>query len=87
MRITNRRFEEQREKIDGNDYVDCHFDNTWLAYAGGDLPNFERREFTRIRIVFEGAAERTLILLQEMAKPESGFTPVFDQMFPRRPHV
>ena len=82
MRIENQRLKDDRVTIDGNEYVGCHFDNVWLIYTGGDLPEFERCEFSRIRVVLEGATERTLVLLQEMAKPESGFRPVFDLMFP-----
>jgi hypothetical protein len=84
VRIENQRFADRREPIDGNEYVDCRFDNVSLVYAGGPLPAFERCEFTRYRLVLEGPAERTLAFLQAMADPESGFLPIYEQMFPPR---
>jgi hypothetical protein len=85
MRIENQRFADCREPIDGNEYVGCHFDNVWLIYSGGPLPAFEQCAFTRYRLVLEGPAERTLAMLQGMSDPESGFLPIYEQMFPPRP--
>ena len=82
MRIEGRRYADCEEQLDGNEFVDCDFDNVRLVYNGGEPPVFERCRFTSIRIMFDGPAWQTLIFLQAMAQRGSGLEPIFASMFP-----
>ena len=84
MKIEGQTFQAERELIDGNEYVDCRFVGTILVYRGGDLPDFTNCTFNNYRVEFENAALNTLIMLQAMATPGSGFEPIFAKMFPER---
>lgn len=83
MQFKDRNFKDEDVRLDGNDYVGCRFENVRMIYAGGELPGFERCEFTSFRFMFEGAADRTVQLLQAMSQPDSGFTQLFRDVFPR----
>ena len=85
MRSEGKRFVGGEEHIDGNEYIDCFFENVSLIYSGGELPAFERCEFDTMRMVFNGPAQRTLTMLQVMAHPESGFDRIFRLMVPEDP--
>lgn len=84
MDIEKQTIGERREVIDGKHYIDCRFEGTQMVYTGGELPDFTRCTFQNYRMTFEGAAQNTLIMLQAMAQPGSGFDPIFAQMFPGR---
>ena len=80
--IEGKTFWAGREIVDGNEYVDCNFNGTTFVYRGGDLPDFTSCTFNNYRVEFEEAALNTLLVLQAMGRPGSGFEPVFAQMFP-----
>ena len=50
--------------VDGNHFINCHFDTTQLRYGGGMLPNFENCLFHNVGWYFHGPALRTIQLLQ-----------------------
>jgi hypothetical protein len=61
----------------------CRFRNAVLVYAGGAPPRIENCGFEDVTFQFQGAAARTLGLLQAMSAPSSGLRDVFKASFPR----
>ena len=85
MQYSKEYFTNTLVHLDGNEYVDCHFDDVRMVYSGGDLPAFERCHFSRFQFHFRDAADRTVRLLQAMTDPGSGFSEVFRGVFPDYP--
>jgi hypothetical protein len=75
-------FEGQTIHLDGNQYANCNFRNCSIVYSGGEVPKLARCNFTGETWRFEGAAERTLILLQDFARAGSGFDSLVKSCFP-----
>jgi len=54
------------EVIDGNQYVDCRFENCQLVYRGGGIPTISGCHFENCTWQFDEAAERTLIFMKSL---------------------
>lgn len=66
--------------VDGNHYVNCHFDNVQMRYAGGTLPWFEQCTFHNVAWYFHGPALRTIQLLQ-VQNTDGNAQRMLDEMF------
>lgn len=66
MEFTGKTFSDTTEVIDGNQYVECRFENCQLVYRGGDIPTINKCHFVTCRWQFEDAAERTLVFMKEL---------------------
>jgi hypothetical protein len=66
MRHTKENFENRIVEIDGEEYLDCEFDNCVLTYRGGTFPIFLRTQTSQCTWNLEDAASRTLLLLHAL---------------------
>ena len=57
-------FINEHIQIDGQTFRNCHFLNCVLVYRGGPLPSFDRSDLVSSVVRYEGAALRTIQLLQ-----------------------
>ena len=80
--FTDENFEGQTVELDGNRYTRCKFTNCTIVYGGGAIPVLAHCDFKGETWRFEGAAERTLILLQEFSRAGSGFEALVKGCFP-----
>lgn len=78
MELTECTFIDAIERCDGNQYIDCTFNNCQLLYSGGDLPSFVRCNLNETGFIFTGAAGNTLQFLQSMHA--GGFGPIVEQI-------
>lgn len=72
-----------RVALDGATFEDCTFEKARLVYAGGVLPSIQGCSFDEVTFEFEGAAGRTLSLLQAFSAPSSGLAQIFKASFSR----
>lgn len=63
---------QDRVEMDGGRFVNCNFRSAILLYAGGEHPKFEDCTFGEVSWRFEGAALRTIQLLQLMGGSAEG---------------
>ena len=70
-------------EVDGRTFINCRIDNVRLRYAGGALPVFENCQATAITWYFQGAALRTIQLLQ-MQNLEGAAQDMIDGLFNSR---
>lgn len=59
-------------EVDGGTFIECDFRWAILLYRGGEHPKFENCTFGDISWQFEGAALRTIQILQLMGASEQG---------------
>jgi hypothetical protein len=71
-------------ETDGKHFSKCHFDGVQLRYSGGEHPNFEDCTFANVGWYFDGAALRTVQLLQVNANAEGGRALIEDLFRPGR---
>ena len=69
--------------LDGASFERCRFRKAVLVYTGGEPPRIHDCAFEEVAFQFQGAAGRTLGLLQAMSSPSSGLKDVFKASFPR----
>ena len=53
-------------RLDGQRFHRCRFDRCQLVYSGGELPSLDGCEFQDCRWMLDGAAARTMSLMQAM---------------------
>jgi hypothetical protein len=70
-----------REIVDENTYVDCVFRGATIVYFGGGPPSFVGCSFEGCVWQFKASAQNTVSFLRAMSCPESGFRPLFEQLF------
>jgi hypothetical protein len=70
-----------RVVIDERAFVDCTFEGATLLYFGGPPPSFRGCQFRGAQWDFKSSALNTIGLLQAFSRPESGFRPLFEQIF------
>jgi len=75
-------FKGSRQPVDGFKFDRCTFDDCTLVYSGGEIPAFVKCSFTDTQFEFEGAAARTLVLLQAMSEPGSGLQEIVRASLP-----
>ena len=75
-------FEDQTISLDGNTYLRCNFTRCAIVYSGGEIPKLAHCDFHNETWHFKGAAERTLILLQDFSRAGSGFEALVRSCFP-----
>ena len=80
--FSDKNFEDETVNLDGNTYLRCNFTRCTIIYSGGEIPKLAHCNFTGESWRFEGAAERTLILLQEFSRSGSGFEALVRGCFP-----
>jgi hypothetical protein len=80
--FSDENFEGQTVELDGNTYIRCNFIGCTIVYSGGGIPKLQHCDFSNETWRFEGAAERTLILLQEFSRAGSGFEALVRGCFP-----
>lgn len=66
--------------LDGMNFLDCEFRSCILVYRGGPLPTFDGSFIDQCEWRFEGAALRTIGLLQRMSA--SGGENLIKSLFP-----
>lgn len=64
--FTNKRFKNDEIVVDGNEYIDCRFDNCVLIFEGGEPPIFKGCSFASIKIQLQGEASRTTSYLNKL---------------------
>ena len=69
--------------LDNATFERCAFKNARLVYAGGPPPSLSGCSFEGVAFEFQGAAGRTLALLQAMSAPSGGFRDIFKASFPK----
>ncbi len=69
--------------LDASSFDRCRFRKAVLIYTGGEPPRIENCGFEEVTFQFQGAAARTLGLLQAMSATNSGLRDVFKASFPR----
>lgn len=69
--------------LDGASFDHCRFQEAVLVYAGGAPPRIKDCVFEGVSFQFQGAAARSLALLQAMSSPSSGLKDIFKASFPR----
>jgi hypothetical protein len=69
--------------LDGASFDHCRFQKAVLVYTGGDPPRIKDCVFDGVSFEFQGAAARSLALLQAMSSPSSGLKDIFKASFPR----
>jgi len=79
--VRDRTFNEaEMVDTDGKLFTKCHFENAQLRYSGGELPIFDNCTFATIGWFFDGAALRTIQLLQANGNAEGG-RPFIEELF------
>ncbi len=69
--------------LDNVNFEHCRFQSAVLVYRGGLPPTVRNCTFENVSFEFEGAAGRTLALLQAMSSTSSGLRNVFKASFPK----
>jgi hypothetical protein len=69
--------------LDNVNFEHCRFEGAVLVYRGGLPPTVRNCTFKDVSFEFEGAAGRTLALLQAMSSTSSGLRNVFKASFPK----
>ena len=69
--------------LDNSTFERCKFQGAVLVYAGGVPPTIQNCSFETVSFEFDGAAGRTLAMLQAMSSASSGLREVFKASFPR----
>ena len=69
--------------LDNVHFEHCQFKGAVLVYRGGLPPAVRNCTFENVSFEFEGAAGRTLALLQAMSSTSSGLREVVKASFPR----
>lgn len=72
-----------RVGLDNATFVRCRFRNAVLVYAGGPPPQIRECSFENVLFEFDGAAGRTLALLQALSAQKSGLRDIFKASFPK----
>ena len=72
-----------RIALDNTTFEDCRFLGAVLVYSGGVPPTLRDCLFDNVTFEFDGAAGRTLALLQAMSAGSSGLRDLFRASFPR----
>jgi len=76
-------FNNATATLDGNEFINCIFQNSELVYEGGTLPTLSNNSFQgQVRVTFHGSAANTIAFLKALAKPGSGFQNAVKEMFP-----
>jgi hypothetical protein len=75
-------FSNQSVELDGNEFVDCVFNNCELVYAGGPPPTLTNNSFLGVKFSFRGCAANTAAFLKAMANPSSGMQNAVKDIFP-----
>jgi len=52
--------------LDGNEFVNCEFDNCKMVYRGGDMPRLQHCHFVRCTWHLEDAAQRSVLFLRSV---------------------
>lgn len=80
-KINGQKLNEVNVYVDGNTYEDCDFRECRIIYSGGSLPVFVRGSIERCEFVFDGAAMRTLLYMNALAKTDPALvTGMFQQI-------
>jgi hypothetical protein len=69
--------------LDNATFERCKFQSAVLVYTGGVPPTIRNCSFEKVSFEFDGAAGRTLAMLQAMSSTSSGLRQVFKASFPR----
>lgn len=63
MKFEKQEFSNEEVRLDGNEFVECHFDHCTMTYAGGLLPDIINCSFKNPKWSLVEAASNTLELL------------------------
>jgi hypothetical protein len=63
MRFEKKFFSNEEVLLDGNEFIDCHFDHCTMIYGGGTLPDIVNCSFKNPNWSLVKAASNTLELL------------------------
>jgi hypothetical protein len=69
--------------LDNATFERCKFQGAVLVYTGGVPPTIRDCSFEKVSFEFDGAAGRTLAMLQAMSSASSGLRDIFKASFPR----
>jgi hypothetical protein len=82
MKYQKTSFTNSTVPLDGNEFVNCLFDNCELIYQGGIPPQLSDNSFNNFKIVFRGPAANTIAFVKAMAAPDSGMQKIVRDTFP-----
>jgi hypothetical protein len=83
VRHEGKTFKSQTIELDGNEFLNCEFDQCILVYRGGVPPTLDGCGFDSPRFVFEGAASNTMAFLKALSEPASGLSSFLKNSFPK----
>ena len=83
MRFENKAFANEVVTLDDNEFFNCTFESCTFSYRGGDF-NLSRIGFDSLQVQLEGAAARTMMLLQSLWTNEVGRRVVEQLLDPAR---
>lgn len=83
MRFENQTFTNESVTLDDNEFIGCTFNNCHFRYNGGEF-NISRIRFDSMQFTVEGAAARTVMLLQSLWADEVGRRAVEGLLDPAR---
>lgn len=66
MEYTAKIIADTTEVVDGNQYIECRFENCKVIFRGGEIPHITGCRFDNCTWLFEGAAERTLMFMRQL---------------------
>jgi hypothetical protein len=52
--------------LDGNEFINCEFENCTMVYNGGEQPKLQQCHFARCQWKLDQAAKRTMIFLRSI---------------------
>ena len=82
MKFEATTFLEQAVPLDGNEFIECHFENCSLVYSGGLLPDLLRCSFINVTWSFsDGAARMVEFMACLYHSPSEGATLLVEQTF------
>jgi hypothetical protein len=80
-KIENRTYSKEAVNLDGNEFVNCTFNDCTLVYRGGPLPRFAGNSIERCVWNFSDAAELTLRFIAGLYQAGEGGKDVVEKIF------
>jgi len=62
--LSGSHFQGQTVVLDGNNYIDCRFEQCTIVYRAETLPELKNCNFHDCSFRFEGAADRTITFMK-----------------------
>jgi hypothetical protein len=79
MQCVDCEYKNTIEAVDGNEYINCKFNNCVIVYSGGPLPVLRDCSFHHCNWRFDAAAHRTLQYMSQLYN--AGGKPFIEECF------